>query len=310
MAALISGSIAYDNIMVFEGQFKDYILPDKIHILNVSFLVPQLRREFGGCAGNIGFNLTQLGGHCFTVGSVGHDFTDYREWMNSHGVSARYIKEESEAYTAHAYITTDLDDNQITAFHPGAMSLAARQSIPVEEGTMGIISPNAPDAMVAHAGQFAENGIPFLFDPGQLLPAFDGDQLTKFIEQASWIAVNDYEGQLLQERTGLSETEISSRVKAYIVTLGGEGSVISAGHQRYEIPNISPAAVKDPTGCGDAYRAGILYGLMNEMDWETTGRVASVLGGLKIAHHGTQNHPCDLKSVQAKFKQEFGYTFE
>ncbi|MEM7282663.1 MAG: carbohydrate kinase family protein, partial [Pseudomonadota bacterium] len=301
---------AYDNIMVFEGKFKDYILPDKIHILNVSFLVPQLRREYGGCAGNIAFNLTQLGADCFAVGSVGHDFGDYKAWMDNKGVSSRFVIEESDAYTAHAYITTDLDDNQITAFHPGAMSLAGKQQMPTGTGTIGIISPNAPDAMVAHAAQFADQGIPFVFDPGQLLPAFDGDQLKKFIEQATWIAVNDYEGQLLQERTGLTTQEVAAQVEAFVVTLGSEGSVIMAQEEEYKIPNITPVAIKDPTGCGDAYRAGLLYGLMQDMDWETTGRIASVLGGLKIAHHGTQNHPCTIDAVKEKFSQEFGYSFE
>ena len=308
MAALISGSVAYDNIMVFPGQFKDYILPDKIHMLNVSFLVPQLRQEFGGCAGNIAFNLTQLGAECYAVASVGHDFESYAKWMEASGVSQRFIREEPEEFTAHAYITTDMDDNQITAFHPGAMSRAHAQSIPENVGRIGIISPNDPQAMTAHAQSFSEQGVAFLFDPGQLLPAFDGEQLTKFIEQATWIAVNDYEGQLLQERTGLSEDEITQRVDAYIVTRGSQGSIINVGDRQYEIPVITTAAIADPTGCGDAYRAGLLYGFINDMDWETTGRVASVLGGLKIEHHGTQNHPCDLETVTKKFTAEFGYT--
>lgn len=309
MAALISGSIAYDNIMVFQGQFRDYILPDQIHILNVSFLVPQLRQEYGGCAGNIAFNLTQLGAECHAVGSVGHDFDSYKQWMEKNGVSSRFIRIEPEEFTPHAYITTDLDDNQITAFHPGAMSRADAQSIPEGIGTIGMISPNDPKAMLGHAKQFVELDIPFLFDPGQLLPAFDGDQLKIFIEQASWIAVNDYEARLLQERTGLSTEEVAEQVKAFIVTRGGEGSVIYTGDKQYEIPVIKAKELNDPTGCGDAYRAGLIYGLMNNLDWEVTGRIAAVMGGIKVAYHGTQNHPCDINTVRKTFEHEFGYSF-
>ncbi|MFK8027645.1 MAG: carbohydrate kinase family protein [Gammaproteobacteria bacterium] len=310
MTALICGSFAYDNIMVFQDQFKNHILPDKVHILNVCFLVPDMRREFGGTAGNIAYNLHLLEGDGKPMGTVGTDFAPYSEWMKKTGVSQDYIKQIDESYTAQAFITTDLDDNQITAFHPGAMNFAHSVEIPTNDGiSLGLISPDGRDAMIQHAEQFAAANIPFIFDPGQGLPMFDGDNLKTFIEQASYVTVNDYESQLMQERTGLSEGEIAERVQALIVTRGAEGSTVYSEGKKISIPVVAVDDLKDPTGCGDAYRAGLIYGIMNEMDWETTCRIASLLGAIKIQHHGTQNHSFTLTEFKDQFKKEFGREF-
>ena len=307
MSALICGSFAYDTIMVFDDHFKNHILPDKVHILNVSFLVPHLRREFGGCAGNIAYNLKLLGGDPLPMATVGEDFTPYADWMDKCGISRQYIKVMQDSYTGQAFITTDQDDNQITAFHPGAMSLSHENSVADAEGvTLGIVSPDGRDGMIEHARQFAEADIPFIFDPGQGMPMFDGDDLKTFIEQATYVTLNDYEAELLQERTGLSPHEIAERVKALIITRGGKGSHIYLSSKRIDIPAAEPEAIHDPTGCGDAYRAGLLYGLMNDMDWETTGRIAALLGTMKIAHHGTQNHSFTMDEFEKHFKQAFG----
>jgi adenosine kinase len=308
MSALICGSMAYDNIMVFQGRFQEHILPDQIHILNVSFLVPELRREFGGCAGNIAYNLGLLGGKGYAMATVGEDFDAYRTWHQQQQIDARYLSEVAGTLTAQAYITTDLDDNQITAFHPGAMDHAHTQTIPTDAGiSIGMVSPDGRQGMIDHARQFAEAGIPFVFDPGQGLPMFDGDDLRQFIEQATWVAVNDYEGQMLQERTGWSELEISAKVEALIVTRGAKGSTIFSDSEQYAIPAVTATDIKDPTGCGDAYRAGILYGLLNELNWEDTGRLAAIIGAIKIASLGTQNHSFTPASIDDAFEQHFGY---
>jgi adenosine kinase len=267
-----------------------------------------LRREFGGCAGNIAFNLKSLGGEGEPMGAVGHDFGPYAQWMDEKGVSRRFLLEIPSAYTAQAYITTDMQDNQITAFHPGAMSHAHEIAVPTDAGfSWGMVSPDGREAMIEHARQFAEAGIPFVFDPGQGLPMFDGEDLRAFIEQASVVAVNDYEGQMLQERTGLSAEQISRQVDALVVTRGGEGSVVVRNGQVTEIPAARPSAITDPTGCGDAYRAGLLYGLMAGADWETTGRIASLMGAIKISSHGTQNHRLTPDSFRELFVENFGY---
>lgn len=311
MSALICGSIAYDNIMVFPGRFKDHILPDKIHLLNVSFLVPEMRRNFGGCAGNIAYNLKLLGADGYAMGTVGHDFGPYAEWMNGQGISRRYVRQVNEEFTAQAYITTDMDDNQITAFHPGAMNLSHLNIVPDDAGiTIGLISPDGRDGMLSHATEFAERQIPFMFDPGQGLPMFGGEELRDFVEKATWVTVNDYEGQVLQERSGWSPAEIAQRVEAYVITRGAEGSIVYRHGHRLEIPAVVPRLISDPTGCGDAYRAGLLYGLLRQMDWESTARVASLMGALKIEHHGTQNHSLPTESFAAVFEQSFGYSIE
>jgi adenosine kinase len=308
MSALISGSIAYDNIMVFPGRFQEQILPDQIHILNVSFLVPEMRREFGGCAGNVVYNLGLLGAEGYAMSTVGDDFTPYENWLTEQKINTRFINRVAATLTAQAYITTDLDDNQITAFHPGAMDHAHTLEVPTDAGIkIGMVSPNGREGMIQHARQFAAAGIPFIFDPGQGLPMFDGDDLKAFIEQASWVAVNDYEGQMLCERTGWSEAEIGERVQALIVTRGAKGSSIYVAGKELTIPTATPADVRDPTGCGDAYRAGLLYGLLNQMSWEDTGRLASLLGAIKIASLGTQNHYFTPQTLDDEFEKNFNY---
>ncbi|MDX1697787.1 MAG: carbohydrate kinase family protein [Thiohalobacterales bacterium] len=306
MSALICGSFAYDTIMVFHDRFKNHILPDKVHILNVSFLVPDMRREFGGCAGNIAYNLKLLGADPLPMGTVGQDFGPYAQWLDSRGIDRRFVRAVNNTFTAQAFITTDQDDNQITAFHPGAMDSAHLNSADDADGiTIGIVSPDGRQGMLDHAEQFAASNIPFIFDPGQGLPMFDGDDLRGFIDKASWVSVNDYELQLMQERTGLSPHEIAQRVEALIVTLGGKGSHIYLQDQRIDIPAAPVAAVNDPTGCGDAYRAGILYGLMNELDWEVTGRIAALMGAIKIEQHGTQNHTFTAAEFVARYRESF-----
>ena len=308
MAALVCGSLAYDTIMVFGDHFKNHILPDKIHMLNVSFLVPTLRRYFGGCAGNIAYNLHLLGTDGHAMGTVGHDFGPYRDWMNQNAMSLRHVKVLEDEYTAQAYITTDLDANQLTAFHPGAMTHSWRQEVPADGCiTIGVLAPDGREGMIAHADQFARAQIPFIFDPGQAMTLFGGEELSRFIEQASWLTVNDYEATLLQERTGLSTGELAARVEAYVVTRGAEGSVVHTKGRRVEIPAVRAAAVVDPTGCGDAYRAGLVYGLMGGIDWETTGRVASLLGAIKIATVGTQHHRFTMDEFRERFHETFGY---
>lgn len=308
MTALVCGSMAYDTIMVFRDHFKNHILPDKVHILNVSFLVPEMRREFGGCAGNICYNLNLLGGQGLPMATVGMDFKPYADWLTQCGIDLKHIKVIEDIYTAQAYITTDADDNQITAFHPGAMSLAHEISVDQADGiSIGMVSPDGRDGMIEHAEQFVDAGIPFIFDPGQGLPMFEGEDLMKFVEQATWATVNDYESQLMQDRTGLSPHEIAEHVEALIVTRGAKGSYVYTADKRIEIPSASVNSVVDPTGCGDAYRAGLLFGLMNGMDWETTGRVAALMGAIKVESHGTQNHSTDPDTFQARFKQNFGY---
>ena len=306
MTALVCGSFAYDTIMVFPERFRDHILPDKVHMLNVAFLVPDMRREFGGCAGNIAYNLNLLGGDGYAMGTVGEDFGAYANWMDQQGISRKYLKQVPGTYTAQAYITTDTEDNQITALHPGAMNSAHLNEIPVGDGiSLGLVSPDGRDGMIQHAEQFAAAGIPFMFDPGQGLPMFNGEALRRFIDQATWVAVNDYESSLIQDRTGWSEAEIGKHVDALIVTRGAKGSDIFTDGKTIHIPTATPEAIEDPTGCGDAYRAGLLYGLMKEMDWETTGRIASLMGAIKIAHKGTQNHAFTREDFSARFRDAF-----
>lgn len=310
MAALICGSLAYDVIMVFQDHFKNHILPDKVHMLNVSFLVPTLRREYGGCAGNVAYNLRLLGGEGYPLGTVGEDFGPYAQWLDSQGIDRLYIETVPGSYTAQAYITSDLDDNQITAFHPGAMAFSAQVTVPTTAGiTLGMVSPDSLEGMLAHAQQFRDAGIPFIFDPGQAMPLFSGDDLSQVIEQADWVTVNDYEFALIQERTHLSAAEIASQVQALIVTCGAEGSYVQTAEKRIDIPAAQAQEIIDPTGCGDAYRGGLLYGMMRGMDWETTGRIAALTGAYKIEQPGTQNHRFTISEFQARFAENFGYRF-
>ncbi len=307
MTALVCGSVAYDTVMVFDGRFRDHILPERLHVLNVSFLVPAMRRNYGGCAGNIAYNLGLLGGEGRVMATVGRDFAPYREWFERNRMPLDHVLEIPDEFTAQAFITTDLESNQITAFHPGAMAHAARNAVPRDRGyRLGHVGPESRDGMLAHAEQFSAAGIPFLFDPGQGLPMFDGEELRRFIELSSWVAANDYEGSLLVERTGLALDAIAERVEALVITRGGEGSWIWAGGARHDIPAVKPATIADPTGCGDAYRAGLLHGLQRGFDWPTTGRIASLMGSMKIEQHGTQNHRFTSAAFSARFQQSFG----
>lgn len=307
MTALICGSLAYDTIMVYPGHFKNEILPDKVHMLNVSFTVPEMRKEYGGCAGNIAYNLALLSGEGAPMGTVGRDFDDYFAWLGRWDVSRDHVKVIDDAYTAQAYITTDLDDNQITAFHPGAMSFSHTQAVPEEGVSLGTVSPDGREGMLVHARQFSERSIPFLFDPGQGLPLFTGEELRGFIEQAAWVAVNDYESEMLRQRTGWTLAQIVERVDALIVTRGAKGSSVYTRDAETSIPCATPSALSDPTGCGDAYRSGLLFGLMRQLDWETTGRIASLMGAIKIERPGTQNHHFTRSEFEARFREEFGY---
>ncbi|WP_047541194.1 carbohydrate kinase family protein [Methylotenera versatilis] len=291
MHTLICGSLAFDTIMVFQDQFKNHILPDKIHSLSVSFYVPEMRREFGGTAGNIAYNLQLLEGKPLIMGTVGEDFSSYTSWLNQNNINTQHIKKIEASFTAQAFITTDIDDNQITAFHPGAMVESHQNSVKnAQEVSLAIIAPDGRDGMFQHAKECFEAGIPFMFDPGQGLPMFNGEELLHFIEMATYLAVNDYEAQVLQDKTGLSLEQLASKVKALVVTLGANGSHIYADGQRYDVPCVKAEKIVDPTGCGDAYRAGLLYGIANGWDWLTCGRLASTMGAIKIASRGGQNH--------------------
>jgi adenosine kinase len=304
--ALICGSVAFDTIMVFEDRFKNHILPDKIHMLNVSFLVPQMRREYGGCAGNIAYNLKLLGDVGYPMATVGRDFGLYADWMRQTGVPADYVQVIESEHTAQGFVTTDLDNNQIWAFHPGAMQKSHLNTVPVRSDiAIGIVAPDGRDGMIQHANQFSEAGIPFIFDPGQGLPMYDGKDLKRFVEQATWVAVNDYEWQMIQQKTGWTESDVTQLTEALIVTRGPDGSVIHTKGGPIEIPCATPKAVVDPTGCGDAYRAGLIHGLLHGLDWKATGRIASLMGAIKIEALGTQNH----KFTPAEFKQRLATAF-
>src|SRR5690606_5333450 len=284
-----------------------HILPDKIHMLNVSFLVPQLRREFGGCAGNIAYNLRLLGDVGYPMATAGRDFGPYAEWMARTGVPTDHIKVVDSEHTAQAFITTDLDDNQITAFHPGAMNSSHLNVISAEIGSqLAIVAPDGREGMVSHIEQLARADIPFVFDPGQGLPMFSGAELLEMVGKARYVAVNDYEGQMLVEKTGRSLEELARGLEALIVTKGGEGSHIYTNGECLRIPCVPPAAVVDPTGCGDAYRAGLLYGIAQGYSWRQTGQLASLMGSLKIASRGGQNHVASRAQIATMYAQHFG----
>ncbi|MBV8666451.1 MAG: carbohydrate kinase family protein [Burkholderiaceae bacterium] len=310
MTSLICGSIAYDTIMSFGGRFSEALLADHLHKINVAFLVPGMRREYGGCAGNIAYNLHLLGGDPLIMATVGQDSPPYLDRLRTLGISERCIKTVADAFTAQAFITTDADGNQITAFHPGAMT-ASHRNLVADAGPVkfAIVAPDGRDGMLQHARDCADLSIPFIFDPGQGLPMFDGAELKHFIDLASYVAVNDYEAELLTERTGLTLEQIAAQVQALIVTRGEAGSEIYAGGQRHDIPAVPVAHAVDPTGCGDAFRAGILYGLSKGLDWPTTGRLASLMGALKIEHQGAQNHRPSRDEIAQRFQQAFGYAF-
>ncbi len=311
MKTLICGSMAYDTIMVFKDHFKKHILPEQIHILNVAFLVPEMRREYGGCAGNIAYNLNLLGGNPLIMATVGDDFAPYAKRLEKLSIEQTHIRHVPDTYTGQAFITTDLDDNQITAFHPGAMGHSEQNKVSsAKDVTLGIVSPDGRDGMLEHAEQFADAGIPFVFDPGQGMPMFSGKELLSFIDQATYVTVNDYEAKLLQEKTGKTLKDIAQSVKALIVTLGADGSMIHAEGKEISIPTPKPSSVIDPTGCGDAYRAGLLYGIQRGWDWETTGRLASLMGSIKISSRGGQNHAPTRDEIREQFKHHFGFRIE
>ena len=304
MQTLICGSLAFDTIMVFADKFKHHILPEKIHMLNVAFLVPEMRKEFGGTAGNIAYNLRLLEDNPLIMATVGDDFGAYAAWLDSNNISSAHIKKIPNSFTAQAFITTDLDDNQITAFHPGAMNESYQNSVSdTKEVSLAIIAPDGRDGMFKHAKECFDAGIPFLFDPGQGLPMFNGEELLGFIEMADYLALNDYEAEMLQEKTGLNLEALASKVKALIVTLGANGSHIYADGQRFEIPPVKADEVVDPTGCGDAYRAGLLYGISRGWDWPTCGRLASVMGAIKIGSRGGQNHKPSKEEIEVIYTQ-------
>lgn len=295
MAALICGSLAFDTIMTFEGRFAEQILPDQLHILNVSFLVPSLRRDFGGCAGNIAYSLQLLGGTPLPMAMLGSDGSEYLERLKALGISTEYVRQVTDMFTAQAMIMNDRDNNQITAFHPGAMQQAhANRIVAREDIRLGILAPDGREAMLQHAEQFHAAGIPFVFDPGQGLPMFNGEELTRFVDLASWVVVNDYEGKMLSQRTGLSLAEMSQRVRGLVVTLAAEGCEVWVKGERQHVPGVKPAAVIEPTGCGDAWRGGLLYGLERGWPLERCAQLGNRLGALKIAHRGPQNYTLDF----------------
>lgn len=304
MHTLICGSLAFDTIMVFQDQFKNHILPDKIHALSVAFYVPEMRREFGGTAGNIAYNLQLLEGNPLIMATIGEDFAPYTQWLNKNKLNTSHIKTIANSFTAQAFITTDIDDNQITAFHPGAMVESHQNSVlDAKNVSLAVIAPDGRDGMFMHARECFDAGIPFLFDPGQGLPMFNGEELLHFIEMSDYLAVNDYESQIIQDKTGLTLDALAQKVKALIVTLGGNGSQIYADGQRYDIPCVEAKEVVDPTGCGDAYRAGLLYGIAKGWDWPTCGRLAATMGAIKIASRGGQNHAPTHAEIEAIYTQ-------
>ena len=310
MRTLICGSIAYDNIMVFPDRFKNHILAEKIHVLNVAFLVPEMRRDFGGCASNIAYNLKMLGGDPIMMATVGDDYAAYATRFEQLNLIREHVYQVPNTFTAQAFITTDLDDNQITAFHPGAMNFSHLNSVKDAQNIrLGIVAPDGRDGMVQHAREFCEAGIPFIFDPGQGLPMYNGEELLNFIRQASYIALNDYEAQLLQDRTGHRLESLVNHDKVLIITLGAKGSIIYADGKKIEIPCVKPKEIIDPTGCGDAYRAGLLYGIVNNFDWQTTGQLSSLMGALKIAHRGGQNHQFTREEINQLYSENFNTYF-
>jgi adenosine kinase len=307
MKTLITGSMAYDTIMVFEDQFKNHILPEQTHILNVAFLVPKMTRHLGGCAGNIAYNLKLLGGDPVIMATVGEDFDPYYRYLEEQGLSAEHVIKVDDSFTAQAFITTDLDNNQIIAFHPGAMNFAHQNKIDDAKGIeLGIVGPDGRDAMIEHAQQFAELEIPFIFDPGQGLPMFGGDELITFLDQANYAIVNDYESQMLLDKTGLSLKQLAEKVETLIVTRGGQGSEIYHAGEMIKIASAPIRAAVDPTGCGDAYRAGVMHGMTTGKDWKTCGQMGAVCGAIKIEQSGTQNHSFTSASFAERYQQAFG----
>ncbi|CAB3971204.1 MULTISPECIES: carbohydrate kinase family protein [Burkholderia] len=312
MATLICGSIAYDSIMTFEGRFREHILPDQVHLINLSFLVPTMRREFGGCAGNIAYALHLLGGDARIMGTMGAlDAQPYLDRLDQFGLRRDHVRVLPDTYTAQAMITTDLDNNQITAFHPGAMMQSHLNHAGDAPGIkLAIVGPDGFDGMVQHVEELAKAGVPFVFDPGQGLPLFDGATLRRSIELATYVAVNDYEAKLMSDKTGWSEDEIASRVDALVITRGEHGATIRHKQGTEQVPVVPAERIADPTGCGDAFRGGLLYGIEHGLDWATTGRLASLMGSIKIAHQGPQTYVLTRAEIDARFEAAFGYSLK
>lgn len=309
MSCLITGSMAFDTIMGFEDQFKNHILPDKTHILNVSFLVPSMQRFVGGCAGNIAYTLKLLGGEPQIMATVGQDFGVYKSWLEQNKISVEHIKEIPDEFTAQAFITTDVDNNQLIAFHPGAMNFAHESNIADAQGVaLGLVGPNGREAMIKHSADFAHQKTPFIFDPGQGLPMFDGDNIMTFLDQATYAIANDYESELMMERTGLSLQELASKVDALIVTRGGKGSEVHTDGKVIDIASAPISEAVDPTGCGDAYRAGLIHGLTAKRDWKTCGQIGALCGAIKIEQSGTQQHSFTMEEFAARYNSAFGET--
>jgi len=309
MSILVTGSIAYDTIMVFPDRFKNHLLPEQLHILNVCFLTPEMRREFGGTAGNIGYNLRLLDAVPILMATVGEDSQPYLERLDGLGMANGQLKRIGGQFTAQAFITTDLDDNQITAFHPGAMNFSHENNVTDElNAKLAIVSPDGKDGMLQHARECAQLGIPFMFDPGQGLPMFSSDELQSFVRQADFVAVNDYEGKMLEEKTGETLQSLAKQVKALVVTLGARGSLVMTNGEQHEIPCVAAEQVVDPTGCGDAYRAALLHGIAAGWDWPTSARLGAVMGAIKIAHRGGQNHKPSRDEIDGRFREAFGYS--
>jgi adenosine kinase len=309
MKILVTGSIAYDTIMVFPDRFRNHLLADQLHILNVCFLTPQMRREYGGTAGNIAYNLKLLGDDPLVMATVGEDIQPYLERFEELGIATHLLKRIPGQFTAQAFITTDLDDNQITAFHPGAMNYSHENRItPTLGAGLAVIAPDGKDGMLQHARECAAAAIPLLFDPGQGLPMFSTEEIGELVRLADYVAVNDYEGKLLEEKTGRRLEELAHEVNALVCTLGAKGSLIFSAGERHEVPCATADRVVDPTGCGDAYRAALLYGIARGWDWPSTGRLGAVMGALKIAQRGAQNHAATRDEIESRFRTAFGYS--
>ena len=307
MKTLITGSMAYDTIMVFQDHFKNHILPEQTHMINVSFLAPEMTRFRGGCAGNIAYTLNLLGGDPVIMATVGDDFGPYGDWLDQQGLSQQHVTRIQGQFTAQAFITTDIDNNQIAAFHPGAMNFAHHNKIGDANGIeLGVIAPDGREAMLQHAAQFAESGIPYVFDPGQGMPLFSGEELINFMDMADYAVMNDYESRLMADKTGLSLEQLAGRVNAMIVTHGGDGSQVHTQGETIRIGSAPISEARDPTGCGDAYRAGLLYGLARRYDWKTCGQIGAVCGAIKIEHGGTQSHHFDMESFAERYSAAFG----
>lgn len=303
---LICGSVAFDTIAVFEGRFKDHILSDRIHALNVSFLVPSMRRDFGGCAGNIAYNLHLLGGKPVPVATIGEDASDYLDRFEKLGINVGMMKVIPETLTAQCFITTDQDDNQISAFHPGAMERSAENDLTGHQAAWGIVAPDSKAGMIVHAKRLNAQGIPFIFDLGQAMPLFDGDDLKQMIALAQVLCVNDYEASVVEQRTGQSIAQLAEKLQAIVVTRGGEGATLFTEGREEHINAVIPADVVDPTGCGDAHRAGLLYGLTLGWSWSNACKLGNLMGSLKIASRGPQNHAPTRASINAQLHAQFG----